>query len=188
MKGLRVGICGPPSAGKTTMANRLRRLIYSNCECVKEYARHYIERYGPPTEVSEQMWILDGQKKWEDQAAKTYEVVISDSPLFLSYIYGRMLADVKDRKGRGFLVRLYELAIEGAQSYDVVYILPPRAVRSDGVRTQSDEDSKNIYDLIKSFCDDHRIEYHKVPAGGYDEQAEWVAKHLNGIYSIPLRP
>jgi hypothetical protein len=165
----------------------LRRLLEGSSECVKEYARHYIERYGVPEHVFEQMYILDGQKKWEEQLSRTYEIVLSDSPIFLSYIYGRMLADIKDRKQRGYLVRLYELAMESVNEYDAIYLLPPRVVREDGVRTQDSSDAEHIHGLIESFCHNHRVDYASVPVGNYDEQAYVVGEHLRQHHGLTLR-
>lgn len=156
-------------------------------ECVKEYARHYIERYGVPEHVFEQMFILDGQGKWEEQLARTYDIVLSDSPIFLSYMYGRMLADTQDNKQRGYLVRLYELALESTTTYDAIYILPPRVVREDGVRTQDSEDARKIHRMIEAFLVNHNIPYTPVPAGTYDQQALWVAEDLRNVHGIQLR-
>jgi nicotinamide riboside kinase len=183
----RIGICGPPSAGKTTMSHQLRRLIDDSCECAKEYARHYIEKNGAPMHVFEQMLIIDGQRKWEMQLSRIYDVVISDSPLFLSYIYGRMLTDVSDCKQKSALVRLYELALEATDEYDAIYLLPPRAIREDGVRTQDDEDAYKIYGLIEAFCDNHGIEYTHIPPGTYEDQSYLTAKHLEQYHGIKLR-
>lgn len=81
-----IGICGAPSSGKTTTAHLVRHKMSDrgfSREVVREYARHFIERYGQVTSIMEQWHIYDGQTKWEKQAQDNYDLVISDSPRFL---------------------------------------------------------------------------------------------------------
>ncbi len=184
-----IGIIGPPSAGKTTMSHFLRYAIDGSREVCSEYARHWIEKTErPPQTVFEQLIIHDGQIKWENQKLKSYDIVLSDSPVFLSFVYGSMLADKENKADQYVLSRLYELAImEDAKRYDVLYLLPPRSIEKDGIRIQTDEDCTEIYNKIKNFMDENSIKYTMVPSRDHDQQASFVSSDLINNYNIKIR-
>lgn len=155
-----IGICGPPSAGKTTTAQLLRWKLRDVCnlsrEVPREYARHYMEKYDQISNIHQQLLIFDGQTKSEKQINNVYTITISDSPRFLSYIYAKQFFDHTDPHSRAALVRLYELALEAINDYDVVYLLPPAIeVERDGLRSQDEKDALNLFNDIKNFTDTH---------------------------------
>lgn len=152
---LRIGIVGAPSAGKTTTAHLVRHKLSAHPvsrEVVREYARHYIEKYGQPRTAFEQWHIYDGQTKWEQQAVDVYQVVLSDSPRFLPYLYSLQYLDHRESREVACVTRLYELAILALNDYDRIYVLAPNLdVEQDGVRSQKAEDAIAIDAMIRQF-------------------------------------
>lgn len=160
MDKITIGLCGPPSAGKTTVSQLLRWKIQDIAnitrEVPREYARHYMEKYGPITNIHQQLLIYDGQTKSEKQITNTYDVTISDSPRFLSYIYSKKFYDHWDKHQRAALVRIYELALESLEDYNVIYLLPPHSiVEQDGIRCQNENDADCLFVDIKNFLETH---------------------------------
>ena len=181
--GYLIGLCGAPSAGKTTTAHALRaelRGTGATVEAVREYARHWIERCGVPEGIFEQMLIQDGQTKWERQAQGIYDVVISDSPRWLSYIYATALFHVEDTKSHLALVRLYELALRALKDYNRIYLLPPPVcVSQDRVRIQNEDDAIYLHGCIYNFLRMHNVEFHQFESGmTAQEMARVIATHL----------
>lgn len=159
-KKITIGICGPPSAGKTTTAQILRWKLKNSTEksreVPREYARHYIEKYGEINNIYQQMFIYEGQTKFEKQIYDNYDITISDSPRFLAYIYAKKLFDYQNKQDRAALTRLYELALESINDYDVIYLLPPAFnVEQDGIRIQNENDANNIFNEIQDFLFTH---------------------------------
>jgi len=155
-----IGICGAPSSGKTTVAQLLRWKIRDvtelSREVPREYARHYMEKYGKINNINQQLLIYDGQTKSEKQIMNTYDITISDSPRFLSYIYSKRFYDYNNPHNRAALVSIYELALESLMDYDIIYLLPPPdEVEQDGIRSQSNQDIDNLFNDMKNFLETH---------------------------------
>lgn len=189
---IKVGICGAPSAGKTTSAERIRAVLkrqygLPSVEAVREYARHYIEETGKVKNIHEQWSILQGQERWERQAERTYDFVISDSPMFLPYIYTVTLADLKDPKHRHLLLSMYEEALLAVCEYEVIYLLPlPEKVQQDGLRVQNEDDARKLHNAMDNFLEGHLAadKFERVPPlmdeidEGTSLRAEWIVKNL----------
>jgi nicotinamide riboside kinase len=87
-----VGFSGAPGAGKTSTARALAANLrrsegFQNVELISEYARRYITKYGSIDCVQDQFRILQKQLDWENQALQYADLVITDSPIFLGFIY-----------------------------------------------------------------------------------------------------
>lgn len=159
-----IGICGAPSSGKTTISQLLRWQIESKTrEVPREYARHYMEKYGPISNIHQQLLIYDGQTKLEKQMRDNYELTISDSPRFLSYIYSKKYFNYKNKHEKAALVRIYELSLESLQDYEIIYLLPPpEKIIQDGIREQKDGDGLTIFNDIKIFLETHAPDLFKI--------------------------
>ena len=101
-----VGISGTPSTGKSTLA----RLICSSCksipkikttELVSEYARKYISKHGPMKEIWEQSRILTRQLEWEDSVKNSTDLLVTDSPVHLSFLYS---VDIEKKNEKDIMV------------------------------------------------------------------------------------
>jgi nicotinamide riboside kinase len=87
---MRIGFSGVPSTGKTSMARALGARL-PKAEVCGEYARRYINTYGQIESVLEQYRILQKQIQWENAQAADY--IITDSPIFLGFLYCLNLRD-----------------------------------------------------------------------------------------------
>ena len=160
MSNITIGICGSPSSGKTTASQllrwKLREITKLSREVPREYARHYMEKYGPITNIHQQLLVFDGQTKSEKQISDTYDMTISDSPRFLAYVYAKNFFDYKNKHSTAALVRLYELALNSIEDYEVFYLLPPAdSIEEDGIRIQTQNDAVNLYNDISNFLYTH---------------------------------
>jgi nicotinamide riboside kinase len=85
---LRVGICGVPGSGKTSLSRALAVACrgvdqLKHVELVNEYARRYISKHGQIESIFEQYRILEKQLEWEDSVCNDkLDIMITDSPIF----------------------------------------------------------------------------------------------------------
>lgn len=136
---LKIGFSGIPSTGKTTMARETAGLLkedYSVIELVSEYARMYRIKYGEIESVQDQFRILDKQIEWEEEISPKTEVLITDSPIFLGFLYALDLRDTNSQKDTMWLNDLFRKMCKynTPLRYDVIFHLPPREVVDDSVR------------------------------------------------------
>ena len=191
--GVIIGICGAPSSGKTTTAHLLRHKLSGrgfSREVVREYARHFIERYGQITTILEQWHVYDGQTKWEAQAASNYDLVISDSPRFLPYIYSLNFFDHRDPKCVAAALRLYELGVSSLRDYARLYLLqPPSSVEQDGVRCQDEHDAMRLYESMRQFLSSHCPDlFVEVPFGGEKDPEAYADFITDDMSKIKVSP
>jgi len=171
-----IGISGAPSSGKTTTAHLVRHKLSGmgfSRDVVREYARHFIEKYGQVSSIMEQWHIYDGQTRWEHQAMANYDLVISDSPRFLPYIYSLRFFNHADPKSIASVMRMYELGLSSIKDYDRLYLLkPPMNVERDGIRSQDEEDARLLYESMNQFLISHcGGVFVEVPSNGKDPDA-----------------
>lgn len=136
----RIGFIGVPGSGKTTTS----RGVGSFCrkvgqlkavEVVQEYARKYLGKFEIEN-LDDQVRILNKQIEWEDSLPKEVDLLITDSPIFLSFAYSLDL--MKDTaKDRMILTYIFEQLLEASSPtrYDIIFHLPPilKPVK-DGIR------------------------------------------------------
>lgn len=141
----KVGFSGVPGCGKTSTARALaaacRRIGgLKNVELIDEYARWYINTYGPIETVWEQMRIYKKQLSREDKVPQAVNLMITDSPVFIGFSYALLLSRPGVRKDTMVVNDLFKemnkLQMDRPR-YDLVFHLPPllRPV-DDGTREQ----------------------------------------------------
>ncbi len=152
-----IGICGPPSSRKTTTANRMYGWTTGSRQAVPEYAREWIMNHGRISGVAGQQKMMYGQLQRETQALEVYQWVISDSPQFLSFVYATLggTFDIRDSEHRAILAEIYEHAIHSLTKYSRIYLLAAKPVIDDGIRVQSDDEARVIFDRIHQFLELH---------------------------------
>jgi len=155
----RVGLAGAQDTGKTTLARGLASHFSAKgyiAEYVPEYAREYIGQHGPLAGGD----VLVTLKQIEKELLVTpnANVMFTDSPVFLSYIY-TLLAGLDTRN----LVLLdAELnLITRHPAYDLIIHLEPfRTPRADGIRTpELIAKNDQIARRIKGFLDLYELPY-----------------------------
>lgn len=159
----RIALCGGPSCGKSETAKRLSNIL--NCKYgansfnVTEYATSFIQKYNRNPELEDQFFIWHGQHSRENDANRA-DIVISDCPTFLSYIYA--LENNKNPlndKSMFYLSKLYKRVIYDLKAYTDVFLMQPRKYVDNGIRFQDQKTQLKIHEKIKMFLDDHKIPY-----------------------------
>src|SRR5690554_3658360 len=169
-KCLKINFCAAPSSGKTTVCSALESMLKKEgiiVETSKEYARHYINTYGTPKDLWEQLIIFENQDIRDKSIAKVSQVLLSDTPA-AGYIFGkRMLNNRLKNEGRKeftkaeykFLEELHLKNLKKVNWFDLIFVFPPLEVINDGTRKETNEDAINIYKGIVGFLDSENINY-----------------------------
>lgn len=139
----RIGFVGVPGSGKTSTARALtafcRQNDFKNIELVSEYARRFIAKYGNPESLTDQYRITEKQVEWEESIPLQTDLMITDSPIFIGFLYALNIRDINSRKDTMYVndlfKRLNKLNINCR--YDIIFFLPPilKPV-ADGVRPE----------------------------------------------------
>lgn len=139
---IRVGFTGVPGAGKTSTARAVAAMCrketgFKNIELVSEYARRYISKYGAIETLWDQYWILQKQLDWEDKVGKEVDLVITDSPIYLGFLYCLGLRDNTQKDTMLFNEIFTQMnTLNFPKRYDIVFHLPPKLKPvDDGIRS-----------------------------------------------------
>jgi nicotinamide riboside kinase len=142
---VKIGVVGVPGSGKTTLS----RAIAARCrgisslkhvELVQEYARRYLAKHGEVTSILEQYRILEKQLEWEESVCNSkLDIMITDSPLFLGFLYCCELPK-SNSKEVTFFNDVFKKMVKlnyPTPRYDIIFHLNPvlKPVR-DGVRAE----------------------------------------------------
>jgi len=156
----KIGICGAPSAGKTETARMLSRILNIDFEAnsfhVLEYATSFIQKYDRHPDSMDQFLLWHSQREREKDAANKANMVISDSPTFLAYVY--MLFNNREKltpQLRIHLAKLYKRVLEDLDSYSMFVYLPPSPIVSNRIRYQTSEEVEDIAERIFAFLQQH---------------------------------
>jgi len=164
---LKIGIVGPPSSGKTTVAEGLshhykEKGIYKRVELIAEYAREFVIRFGA-TKPADQLHILQEQIK-KEEAAEGADFMFTDSPFWLSYVYACHHGDWNDARDRHYIHAIHELILPRIHAYDLIFYLPTneelRANANDGHRVHTTPQELWAVDKkIQGFMNLHDIKF-----------------------------
>lgn len=159
---LKIGFSGVPGSGKTTMANALSTKCATidklkHIEVVQEYAREHLLNYGDIKDTLEQYNVFLKQIEWEDNSiALKPDIIITDSPIFLSFIYSCELSKNSHKNAMFFIDTFKKMTKLNYPEprYDIIFHLCPiiRPVK-DGVRPEQHFDEewrKNADMMIRS--------------------------------------
>lgn len=110
---LKVGFIGVPGAGKTSTARGLAALCRRNdklskVELVSEYARRYITKQGPIDTITDQFRIIEKQLEWEESIAPETDLMITDSPIHLGFLYALELRKLDNPKDIMYLNDIFK--------------------------------------------------------------------------------
>lgn len=160
---MKVGFIGGPGAGKSTTSAGLFTACKNRgitVELVQEYARDQLNRGWSPKCIGDQHRILDEQRRKEAIIPDTIDVLITDSPTILSYLYALKNNDVQDTSDIMAMTALYETFLTDMHNYDILVLLKrTKPYVDDGTRSQTAEESDRIHEEIKVLLDLHSVEY-----------------------------
>ena len=160
----RIGICGGPSAGKTETARKLsydlNTQLSSNSFHVTEYATSFIQKYNRNPTIGDQFFVWFGQREREANAASRADIVVSDCPTFLSYIYAKhMNAGVFDERLALFMSKMYKRVLFDLSAYSDIVFLRQVDYHNNGIRFQTESEAQKISDAIFTFLREHRVAF-----------------------------
>ena len=173
----RIGFVGVPGSGKTSTARVLAGMCRSidgiqNIELIQEYARRYMAKYGEITDLFEQNRVLNKQLDWEDSVGNNVDLIITDSPVHLGWLYAQILRKIDDPRDVIYMNDLFKnmTKINTPHRYDIIFYLPPvHKPVDDGVRPAYNFDqewrekaSQEIKFIFKLFPPKHFIEVESV--------------------------
>jgi len=179
-----VALIGAPASGKTTLALNLAtqlKVRNKNAKYILEYPRDYIEKYGHPEHISEQMLIfLTWNRLLENAISTQYDYIVCDSPVFVSYVYGVFKADMKSPKDRMWVRELLDMTLESAQTYDKVFYIKPgkKFPIKDNLRHSNYEIQKRIDESIRGFLRLYKIPYEEVVNTDLKKSTDYILERI----------
>lgn len=153
------GIVVHNSESAKILSHVLNTDFRANSFHVAEFATTFIQKYDKTPNFWEEFFIWHGQHEREHNAT-TADIVISDCPTFLTYIY--LLHLPKDKFSLAtalVLAKMYKRVLFDVEWYSDIIFLELKEYRENKVRYQSLEEALIIEKRIKMFLDDHRISY-----------------------------
>ena len=156
-----INFVGEPGSGKSTAAFVLAGIMKQRgfrVELVPELISAKMLAYSNSDFIKDQLFVLAEQNKMLNLLDKSLDYIISDSPLFLSCIYGKhhwknQGKEQVENSFNQFVMDLYN-------SYDNQVILLERHhdYVTDG-RVHSEQESTNIRTKIVDFMNNNNISY-----------------------------
>ncbi len=162
---LKVALAGAQDTGKTTVAKMLSGELTNRgikAYYVQEFARDYIPNAGSIDSLAEELYLIEQQVNRELMATPAgVQVMLTDSPVFLAYVYSTLMVDAGKlgKKDAYVLSRIYEKVL-GHGGYDLVFLLPVLwQPADDGVRPAKLRNINGMIDLrIRAFLDLHGVD------------------------------
>jgi nicotinamide riboside kinase len=165
---IKIAFAGAQDTGKTTLSKYISSKFTSEgylTDYVSEAARELITKWGGTgITISDQLLITQKQAEKELLVAPLSQMMFTDSPIFISYVYTLRSVDKNSPKDIDHLLNIYYYVLKS--NYDLIFFLPTfRSPTPDGVRSKElIEDNERISAMIQGFLDLHRLPYHKVKA------------------------
>lgn len=158
-----IGIAGGPSSGKSETAKILSHTLNTemgaNSFHVAEFATTFIQKYKKNPTFWEEFFIWHGQHERE-HSVDSANIVISDCPTFLTYIYLLHLPKEPFSGNTAMvLAKIYKRVLFDIEWYSDLILLELKEYKENKIRYQSFEEASEIQSRIRGFLDDHRINY-----------------------------
>ena len=185
MKSKVIALIGAPACGKTTLSLNLvtqLKIQDKNAKYILEYPRDYIERFGHPAHISEQMLIFLNWSRLLNQALDIeYEYVICDSPVFVSFIYGVSKSNIKSKKDRLWVLELLDMCLESVKMYDKVFYIKPGKdfTYQDNLRKSDRSTQAAIDRSIVGFLNLYDIPYEEVINKDLQTSTDHILQRIN---------
>jgi nicotinamide riboside kinase len=167
----KIGISGVPGSGKTSLARALSAACrhsddFKNVELVSEYARRYISKHSSIETIWEQYRITEKQIEWEDSIVDSTDILITDSPVYIGFLYSFDLVNFQNPKDLMVYNDLFKKLSKLGNRYDlIVHLAPVIQPIEDGVRpalhfdkTWRDKSDSSLLTIYRMFGQKNVIE------------------------------
>lgn len=159
----KIGICGAPSSGKSSVAQLLTHTINTkfggSAFHVTEYATSFIQKYQRHPNFYDQFFIWHGQHSREIDASRS-NIVVSDCPTFLSFIYMQLLNKVPfGQHSAMYLSKIYKRVLRDTTTYSDIVFLRLLDYTDNNIRYQTRNEAIDIEKRISTFLSDHRVRH-----------------------------
>lgn len=164
-----VNLCGAPGAGKSTGAayifSRLK-MAGINAELVTEFAKDKTWESNTAA-LSNQVYMFGKQLFKTTRCANQVDVIVTDSPLFLSILYNRQ-SDEKTRLPDSFETLVCDIA---KHFNNITYLVKRVKPYNPAGRNQTADESDKLYEELKEILEEFNIPYNNIEGNldGYDQ-------------------
>ena len=172
----KICVIGGPSSGKTTATLLLGvclKMMGYEVHFVLEYATHYINRNGAPTNIFEQGFIFQGQRHEEGyiERSSKCDFLICDAASFLACVYTRHFrpspgATENELKKYNYVLKTLDkwAREQTLPTYDFIFFLPSEIpFQKNSVRWQNNiEEAKKIADQIEGYLKVEGRQYYRI--------------------------
>ncbi len=170
-----VNLFGGPGCGKSTTAagvfSQLKQLGV-NCEYAHEWVKWPVWEKRTPI-FDDQLYIFAKQHHMLHTLKDNVDIVVTDSPLFLSIVYGNLYNTSAMEK----FPKFFELVDDIFGSFNNInYVLERKKAYQTKGRVQTEDEAKDIDDLIKVDLIEHGYTYNTAP--GNSTGIQMVTKHI----------
>lgn len=165
---------GGPGTGKSTTAAgvffKLKKLGY-NCEMNREYVKDWVWE-GRDIKVGDQTYIFAKQSRKERQYMENgLDFIISDSPMALSIMYGRLYDKYEQQFNacHYMLQQHHAFCKDHGYKVDHIFLHRKKAYNPAG-RLQTEEEARAIDMQCLALLDELKINYVKMECGDKIEE------------------
>ncbi len=160
----KIGICGSESSGKTetakTISGKINTTLDGNAFYVSEYCTSFIQELNDTPVFADTFLIFNEQRKREAFAWRKSNIVISDSPTFLAYIYLGTHLDISEwERNKIHMEKLYGYVLDDIQSYSQIIHLKPLKYKENNIRYHGNKKIEHIDSQINNFLTFHKIDH-----------------------------
>lgn len=174
-----INLCGAPGAGKSTGAAYVfsqLKMEGVNAELITEFAKDKTWEHNSAA-LSNQVYMFGKQLFRISRCADQVDVIVTDSPLFLSILYNRQTPWDK-RLPESF----ENLVCDISKRYDSLTYLVKRVKPYNPVgRNQTAEESDRLHVELKELLETFNIPYQEI-TGALNDYNEVVADTLGRLY------
>ena len=181
---IRIALAGAQDTGKTTLARALAAYYSIHgrlTDYVSEYAREHLSLRGEIT-LQEQYIITVRQIAKEKAVPSRTELMFTDSPVFLSYVYS-LLESKNDLVCQMTQEAVLQL-VRGCLPYDLVFLLKASGKpREDGMRVRL-ETNETVAAMVEGYLDLYQIK-HTTLTGSTDEKMPMAISATDAYLKAP---
>jgi len=185
---IKIGLVAAPSAGKSTTAAD----VFVHCkrngipvELIQEVAREEINKGWCIKSIAEQFIINRKQREKEDIIPKEIDVMITDSPTFLTYYYALWNTEYRSEETL-IMAELYKDFLKDITRYDkIIFLNRVKPYVQDGTRVQTEAESNKIGVHLKALLDMHHVSYMELD--GDTTAVEEIMTYINNPHILTCK-